>query len=470
MLGAPLPFPLVLAPTGYTRIADPQGELAVARAAQRSGVPYTLSTMSTRSIEEVAAAGGTGRRWFQVYVWRDRALVRDMVERAAAAGYEALVITVDTANLGRRERDVRRGFTLPPKLGLETILDGITHPGWTWRFARSEPILFANVATSKVGGNQYDGSRPIGLAEKVSSQFDPALSWADIEWFRSMWNGPIVLKGVQSVADARLAVEHGIDAIALSNHGGRQLDSAPAILELVAPVAQEVGGSIEIICDGGVRRGSDMVKALALGADACMVGRAYLYGLGAAGEARCRSGARVAARRITSDDGADRGNDDRRHRLRARPSPARLIAAAACSRGRRVVAGPGPLVDHHVPARDRRLQRIVDPAELPGDVGRGVVAQREHGVDRLVRRIAAGLVHPAHPLLVGLGRRTGGERPIADVGPHVGLDVAGVEHVRRDAGAGQLGGEVAGELVERHLGRAVGAVQRRRAGAATPPR
>ena len=285
LLGAPLPFPLVLAPTGYTRIADPQGELAVARAAQRSGVPYTLSTMSTRSIEEVAAAGGTGRRWFQVYVWRDRALVRDMVERAAAAGYEALVITVDTASLGRRERDVRRGFTLPPKLGLDTILDGITHPGWTWRFARSEPILFANVATSKVAGNQYDGSRPIALAEKVSSQFDPALSWADIEWFRSMWNGPIVLKGVQSVADARLAVEHGIDAIALSNHGGRQLDSAPAILELVAPVAQEVGGSIEIICDGGVRRGSDMVKALALGANACMVGRAYLYGLGAAGEA-----------------------------------------------------------------------------------------------------------------------------------------------------------------------------------------
>ena len=284
LLGAPVPLPLVLAPTGYTRIADPAGELAVARAAQRAGVPYTLATMATRSIEEVAAASGDGRRWFQVYVWRDRALVRDMVERAAAAGYEALVITVDTANLGRRERDVRRGFTLPPKLGLDTILDGIAHPGWTWRFARAEPILFANVATSKVGGSQYDGSRPIALAEKVSSQFDPALSWADIEWFRSIWQGAIVLKGVQSVADARLAVEHGVEAIALSNHGGRQLDSAPAILELVAPVADEVGGRIEIICDGGVRRGSDIVKALALGANACMAGRAYLYGLGAAGE------------------------------------------------------------------------------------------------------------------------------------------------------------------------------------------
>ena len=149
-----------------------------------------------------------------------------MVERSAAAGYEALVITVDTANLGRRDRDVRRGFALPPRLGLDTILDGIVHPGWTWRFVRSEPILFANVATSKHAGQNYDGSRPIRLAEKVSSQFDPSLSWKDIEWFRSMWNGPIVLKGVQTVEDAQLAVEHGVDAIALSNHGGRQLDSA----------------------------------------------------------------------------------------------------------------------------------------------------------------------------------------------------------------------------------------------------
>jgi L-lactate dehydrogenase (cytochrome) len=284
LLGSPVPLPLVLAPTGYTRIADPQGELAVARAARRAGVPYTLATMATRSIEEVAAANDVGRRWFQVYVWRDRALVRDLVERAAAAGYEALVITVDTANLGRRERDVRRGFTLPPRLGLDTIFEGVIHPGWTWRFARSEPILFANVATSKAASGQYDGSRPIKLAEKVTSQFDPSLSWADIEWFRSVWDGPIVLKGVQTVDDARVAVEHAIEAIALSNHGGRQLDHAPAILDLVAPVADAVGGQVEIICDGGVRRGSDIVKALALGADACMVGRAYLYGLGAAGE------------------------------------------------------------------------------------------------------------------------------------------------------------------------------------------
>ena len=276
LLGEPLPFPLVLAPTGFTRIADPQGELAVARAAERAGLPYTLSTLSTRSIEEVAAVS-QGRRWFQVYVWRDRGLVREMLERASAFSYEAIVITVDTPVLGRRERDVRRGFTLPPKVGLDTLLDGALHPGWTWRFLRAEPIAFANV-----GGGSVDD--PVSLADYINSQFDPTLSWDDIAWFRSAWNGPIVLKGIQTVADARLAADAGVDAIALSNHGGRQLDGAPPPLELVAPVADAVGDRIEIICDGGVRRGSDIVKAIALGATACMAGRAYLYGLAAAGE------------------------------------------------------------------------------------------------------------------------------------------------------------------------------------------
>lgn len=284
LLGAPLPFPLVLAPTGFTRIADPQGELAVARSAHRARIPYTLSTMATRSIEEVATANGDGRRWFQVYVWRDKALLKDMFDRAAGAGYEALVVTVDTAVLGRRERDVRRGFTLPPKIGLDTIVDGMLHPGWTWRFVRGEPIRFANVSTSSVAGGSDDGSTAVNLAAHMAAQFDPALSWDDIEWMRSVWPGPIVLKGVQTVDDARIAADNGIEAIALSNHGGRQLDGAPAILDLVAPVADAVGGRIEIICDGGVRRGSDIVKAVALGANACMAGRAYLYGLGAGGE------------------------------------------------------------------------------------------------------------------------------------------------------------------------------------------
>jgi L-lactate dehydrogenase (cytochrome) len=279
LLGRTLPVPLVLAPTGFTRIAHPQGELAVARAAAAAHVPYTLSTMSTRSIEEVAAVSD-GPKWFQVYVWRDRGLVQSMIERAASAGYETLVVTVDTAVLGRRERDVRRGFSMPPKLGIGTLFEGAMKPAWTWAFVRSEPIRFANVIGHQVG----DGTSAVSLAAYTSAQFDPTLSWADLEWMRSIWAGPIVVKGIQSVADAVIARDVGMNAIALSNHGGRQLDSAPAIISLVAPVAQAVGNDIEIICDGGVRRGSDIVKAVALGATACMVGRAYLYGLGAAGE------------------------------------------------------------------------------------------------------------------------------------------------------------------------------------------
>lgn len=281
LLGKKLTYPLVLAPTGFTRIADPEGELAVARAAKRAGLPYALSTLGTRSIEEVAEVG-SDRLWFQVYTWRDRDLVADMVKRAGASGYEALCLTVDTAMLGRRERDVRRGFTLPPKIGISTLLDGVIHPAWAWAFLKSEPIIFANVAgDSSVG----DGTDAISLAEYVGSQFDPALSWDDVDWFRDRWDGPLVLKGIQSVEDARIAVDRGVNAIAISNHGGRQLDSAPATLDLLPAIAKAVGGRVEIICDGGVRRGSDIVKAVALGANAVMAGRPYLYGLGAAGEA-----------------------------------------------------------------------------------------------------------------------------------------------------------------------------------------
>ncbi len=292
VLDRPVPFPLILAPTGFGRIAHSEGELAVCRAAARARLPYTLSTMGTRSIEEVAQAQGevgTGldgepvadpRRWFQVYVWKDKGLLKEMLDRAKRAGYESIMITVDTAVLGRRERDVRRGFTLPPKIGLDTILDGAVHPAWTLDFLRAEPIMFANV----VGRETDDGSDAVSLAGHVNAQFDQSLSWDDIEWFQSVWDGPVVLKGIQCVEDAVLAAEAGVQAVALSNHGGRQLDGAPAPIDLVAPVADAVGGGLEIYCDGGVRRGSDIVKALALGADACMIGRAYLYGLAVAGE------------------------------------------------------------------------------------------------------------------------------------------------------------------------------------------
>lgn len=279
ILGASSELPLVFAPTGFSRIADPQGELAVARAAARAGIPYTLSTLGTRSIEEVRAVSD-GRLWFQVYAWRDRELVAEMVQRAAANDYEALVLTVDTAVFGRRERDLRRGFSLPPTLGPSTVLDGILHPAWTLAFLRNEPIRFANVIGRSVG----DGSSPVDLADYINSQFDPALSWSDIDWLRSIWDGPVLVKGIQCVADALIAADLGVDAIVLSNHGGRQLDGSPATFSLVAPVADAVAGRTEIICDGGIRRGTDIVKALAAGADAVMAGRAYLYALAAAGE------------------------------------------------------------------------------------------------------------------------------------------------------------------------------------------
>ena len=288
ILGNSVPLPLIFSPTGFTRIAHPDGELAVSRSATNMGIPFALSTLATRSIEEVGQAtkaivgesSHKPRNWFQVYVWKDRALLKDLLLRAKDSEFEAIVITVDTAVLGRRERDIRRGFTLPPKLGLGTVLDGIIHPAWTWGFLTNDPIRFANV----VGKSDEDGSTAITLADHVNAQFDQSLSWKDIEWFRENWEGKIVLKGIQTVADAQIAIEHEIDAIALSNHGGRQLDDAPSPLDLVEPVANAIGSQAEIYCDGGIRRGSDIVKAICLGANACMVGRPFLYGLGTAGE------------------------------------------------------------------------------------------------------------------------------------------------------------------------------------------
>ena len=299
VMGTRMPYPFAFSPTGFTRIATSAGETAVARVAARHGVPYTLSTLGTRSIEEVAAArasvttaaarasvatGATAASasplWYQLYVWKDRGLSRELVQRAKAAGYQAIMVTVDTAVFGRRNRDVRRGFTLPPKIGLETFIDGVRHPRWTLDFITHEPITFSAVS----GRGDVDGSTAITLSDYVNSQFDASLSWRDLDWVRSESGLPTMLKGIQSVDDALRARSEGVEAIALSNHGGRQYDGSPAPIELLPRVMDTVGDGIEVLVDGGVRRGSDVVKACALGARAVMFGRPYLYGLGAAGE------------------------------------------------------------------------------------------------------------------------------------------------------------------------------------------
>ncbi len=281
LLGKKIPMPLALSPTGFGRISDSQGELAVARSAARMGLPYTLSTLGTRSIEEVADVSD-GPKWFQVYVWKDRGLVKEMINRADAAGYEAIVITVDFATLGRRERDIRRGFTIPPQTWARH--HPRRHPPPSVGRSTLLPLIPFDSPTSPAAGDGRDGTDAIALGPYVAEQLDPSLSWADIEVFRDLWPGPIMLKGVQDVDDARIAADMGIEAVALSNHGGRQLDSSPAPFELLPATVDAVGDRVEVLVDGGIRRGSDIVKAVSMGATACMTGRAYLYGLGAGGE------------------------------------------------------------------------------------------------------------------------------------------------------------------------------------------
>ncbi|SHK57423.1 L-lactate dehydrogenase (cytochrome) [Pseudonocardia thermophila] len=274
ILGGRSTLPLALAPTGFTRMMHTAGERAVVAAAARAGIPYTLSTMGTTTIEDVAAAAPEARRWFQLYLWRDRAFGKDLVERAAAAGYDALMLTVDTPVAGNRLRDVRNGLSIPPALTLRTFLDGARHPRWWFDLFTTEPLVFASLQSS--GGT---------VADLVNRVFDPALTMADVEWLRGAWPGKLVIKGIQSVDDAVRVVDAGADAVVLSNHGGRQLDRAPVPIELVRPVRDAVGDRAEVLVDTGIMHGADVLAAVALGADAALVGRAYLYGLMAGGEA-----------------------------------------------------------------------------------------------------------------------------------------------------------------------------------------
>ncbi|WP_158375824.1 alpha-hydroxy acid oxidase [Cellulosimicrobium cellulans] len=287
MLGKPAAVPFSFAPTGFTRMMHHEGERAVARVAERRGIPYALSTMGTTSIEDVAAAAPDARKWFQLYVWKDRAAGEDLMARAKASGFEALQLTVDVPVAGARLRDTRNGFSIPPALSVKTVLDAGMHPAWWVNLLTTRPLEFASLST-------WGGT----VADLLDKLFDPTMTIADLEWLRASWDGPLVIKGIQTVADARRVVEAGADAIVLSNHGGRQLDRAPVPLRLLPDAKEAVGDRAEVWLDTGILSGADVVAALALGADATMVGRAYLYGLMAGGERGVDRAAEILTREV----------------------------------------------------------------------------------------------------------------------------------------------------------------------------
>jgi len=273
ILGKRSALPFVFAPTGFTRMMHHEGERAVVRVADRREIPYALSTMGTTSLEDIAATAPDAQRWFQLYLWKDRAASGELLRRAAANGYDVLVLTVDTAVAGSRLRDVRNGLTIPPSLTLRTIADTVTHPQWWVNLLTTEPLSFASLSS-------WQGT----VADLVNAMFDPTVGPQDLAWLRQSWDGKLVIKGIQTVEDARMVVDHGADAIVVSNHGGRQLDRGPVPLHLLPAVVEAVGERAEVFLDTGITSGADIVAALALGATACLVGRAYLYGLMAGGE------------------------------------------------------------------------------------------------------------------------------------------------------------------------------------------
>jgi L-lactate dehydrogenase (cytochrome) len=268
VLGRRSELPFGIAPTGFTRMMQTEGELAGASAAGDAGIPYTLSTMGTRSIEEVKAANPTGRNWFQLYMWKDRDRSMALVERAAAAGFEALVVTVDVPVAGARLRDVRNGLTIPPTLTPRTVLNAIRRPDWWLNFLTTDPLSFASL-------DSWSGT----VAELLDEMFDPTVDFGDLTWLREQWKGPVVVKGIQTVEDAKAVAAAGVDALILSNHGGRQLDRAPIPFHLLPDVVREVGGDLEVWLDTGIMSGADIVASVAHGATFTLIGRAYLYGL-----------------------------------------------------------------------------------------------------------------------------------------------------------------------------------------------
>jgi len=272
VLGQRVELPFGIAPTGFTRMMQTEGEEAGASAAAAAGIPFSLSTMGTTSIEDVRAAAPEGRNWFQLYMWKDRDRSAQLIDRAAAAGFDTLLVTVDVPVAGARLRDVRNGFSIPPALTARTIANAIPRPWWWWDFLTTEPLNFASLSS-------WDGT----VAELLNTMFDPSVTYDDLAWVKAQWPGKLVVKGVQTVADATRCADAGVDGIVLSNHGGRQLDRAPIPFHLLPEVVREIGDDAEVHVDTGIMSGADIVASVALGARFTLIGRAYLYGLMAGG-------------------------------------------------------------------------------------------------------------------------------------------------------------------------------------------
>lgn len=279
LVGQSAAMPLAIAPTGLSGLFHVDGEICGARAAAAAGIPFCLSTMSISSIEDVRAAVADPF-WFQVYFMRDRGFNQELIARARAAECPVLVLTVDLQVQGQRHRDIRNGLTVPPRLTPRNLIDMLSHPGWLLSMARSKRRGFGNLS-GRIAGTGSLGT----LSQWIASQFDPSMTWADVEWVRGQWPGKLVVKGIMDIADARAAIAAGADAIVVSNHGGRQLDGAPSSISQLAPIVEAVGGEGEVLFDGGVQSGQDILRALALGARGCLIGKAYLYALAAGGEA-----------------------------------------------------------------------------------------------------------------------------------------------------------------------------------------
>lgn len=293
MLGQEVAMPVAIAPTGLTGMQHADGEILAARAARRFGIPFTLSTMSICSIEDVAQATDRHPFWFQLYVMRDRAFIENLIDRAKAANCSALVLTLDLQILGQRHKDLKNGLSAPPKLTVANILNMMTKPRWCLGMLGTSRRQFGNIV-GHVKGVDNMGS----LSEWTARQFDPRLSWQDVEWIKRRWGGKLILKGIQDVEDARLAAESGADALIVSNHGGRQLDGAPSSISALPAIVDAVGSRIEVHMDGGIRSGQDVLKAVALGARGTYIGRAMLYGLGAMGEAGVEKALQIIHREL----------------------------------------------------------------------------------------------------------------------------------------------------------------------------